>query len=342
MESAPQDGDASRFLAGIVGHDGVRRRMLRGLRAGRLAGTFLLHGDAGRGKRTLAVELAAALLCPRGPLACEPPCGACVRARRGQHPDLEIRSRGPEEAVLRIDAVRTLRAAFTRPPLEGPRRVAIIDDAETLNEEATNALLKLLEEPPPSGVLFLVSANAAALPATILSRCRRIHVPALPEDGVSEVLRRVGREDLLPFAVLADGAPGRLIRLLESRKPESRLALAVDIVDPAVDAVETARRIEREAREGARKLEGAREGLRILIELALASVRAALRARLGLLAPLHGPVSRLSELPEDILHAALHRLLSAARNADHSLGVPLLAEALCQRLRTRDTDLRTA
>jgi hypothetical protein len=96
----------------------------------------------------------------------------------GDHPDLLWLGRGQEDTRVRIAQVRALQAALHLRSYEGGWRAAVIEDAEWLNAEAQNALLRLLEEPPPRTVLVLVAASAAGLLATLRSRCQRVAFPA--------------------------------------------------------------------------------------------------------------------------------------------------------------------
>jgi DNA polymerase-3 subunit delta' len=149
---------------------------------------LLVHGPRGVGKHALALNFALALLCeaPRDDgLACGD-CAGCRYAVAGQHPDLmrlELLVVDPESDALAtvetigIDRVRAL-TEFTQLTSHRQRaKVAVIAPAERLNAAAANALLKTLEEPPPGTFLILVSDQPGRLPATVLSRCRKLAVP---------------------------------------------------------------------------------------------------------------------------------------------------------------------
>ena len=135
----------------IRGHDQVVAALGRALAQGRFPHALLFVGPEGIGKRTFALTLAQALLCPRRPESALDPCGSCpscLQVRVGTHPDLLRAGRPEDKHDLPIQVIRDLCLDLGLKPMLGTRKVAIIDDADDLNEEAANAFLKTLEEPP--------------------------------------------------------------------------------------------------------------------------------------------------------------------------------------------------
>ena len=179
---------------GIAGHDEIVARFRTMLARGRLASTFLFVGPAGVGKRTFATRLAAALLCQTQPPAALDPCGvcsSCLQVAAGTHPDLLRVSKPADKSFIPLELFigpkekrmqQGLCHDISLKPFMGGGRVAIIDDADYLNEEGANSLLKTLEEPPPQSVLILIGTSADRQLPTIRSRaalsasapCRRI------------------------------------------------------------------------------------------------------------------------------------------------------------------------
>jgi DNA polymerase III delta prime subunit len=166
---------------------------------GRVHAAYLISGS-GDAPRDAALWLARALACQAG--GTRAPCEACPACRRsrprepialdgsgrqgpllrhvGEHPDLLWVERGAGDTRVRIGQIRALQAALRLRSSEGGRRAAVIADAEWLNQESQNALLRLLEEPPPETTLVLVAQSSAGLLATVRSRCQRVAFPAAP------------------------------------------------------------------------------------------------------------------------------------------------------------------
>jgi DNA polymerase III subunit delta' len=200
---------------------------------GAIPHALLFTGMAGTGKRTVAQTFAMALNCQAGsapPAAVvesenqvrvdDTPCGDCRACRRivsGNHPD--VLSIEPQGGILRIEQIRRLISIVAMKPFDAGYRVAIIADAHTLNPEAANALLKILEEPPAGTILILTSPQQSNLLPTIVSRCRHIRFSPLPADKLSKLLIKqfeIGAESALTIAQLAGGSVAEARRLIQT------------------------------------------------------------------------------------------------------------------------------
>ena len=149
----------------ILGHDSVLDRFRRSIRAGRLASTFLFVGPPGIGKKLFALQLAQGLLCERRPEEALDPCGecpSCAQVLAGTHPDVVVVKKPTDKNFIPLelligDKEHRMREGLCHDislkPYSGRRKVAVIDDADYLNQEGANALLKTLEEPPPKSLL---------------------------------------------------------------------------------------------------------------------------------------------------------------------------------------------
>lgn len=203
----------------ILGQREPKRRLRRLLETDRLPHALLFSGPEGVGKRRTAEAIAAALLCSSP--AAGHPCGTCESCRafsRGIHPDFFFvvpEAVGKGARSIRIEAMRALGSALARPPELAPRQVALIDDAQRMNEAAANSFLKTLEEPTGDVVFLLVTGMRAALLDTIVSRCLEIPFGPLALPELSEVLHRHGveAEEAAALATLADGSAGRALAL---------------------------------------------------------------------------------------------------------------------------------
>jgi DNA polymerase-3 subunit delta' len=229
---------------------GIEEAFLLALGRGRLHHAWLLTGPEGVGKATFAYRAARRLLGAkpspqRGPLGADPddPVSRQVTAR--SHPDLLVLERWTDEGKPRrnipVDEARQLPEFFAKSPASAPYRVAIIDAADDLNANAANAVLKTLEEPPPRGVLFLISHAPGKLLPTIRSRCRRLAFPAWPIDQAAAfVAERAGvsLDDAQQLSKMAAGAPGKALALagqgaLEVDRTAQDIVRALPKVDEA-------------------------------------------------------------------------------------------------------------
>lgn len=202
----------------VLGHARPLGLLSRSIARGSLPPSLLFTGPEGVGKRLAAGALAEALNClapAKGTLpvdACGR-CAACRRIAKGAHPDVLV-IEPSESGSIKIDLVRPAIAATAYRPFEGRSRVVIVDEADRLTDDAANALLKSLEEPPAASVFVLVTARPEMLLATIRSRCSRLRFGRLTSGDVARVLtERHGMDPGEAHAVasIADGSPGRAL-----------------------------------------------------------------------------------------------------------------------------------
>ncbi len=213
----------------IIGHEWAVEYLRLSISKGRDAQSYLISGPAGIGKALLALRIAQTLNCEQG--GAEPclACRECRRIERGNHPDVRIAGMASQAAGLRadeaarqkelkIDTVRAWQQDIALRPYEGRRRVFILHDAERLTVEASNAMLKTLEEPPDYATLILV-ANSADLLQTIVSRCQLIRLRPLPRRQIETVLREhhdLAESDAAVLAAWSDGRLGWALRMIDT------------------------------------------------------------------------------------------------------------------------------
>jgi DNA polymerase III subunit delta' len=205
------------------------KRLLQAALAEGPAHAYLFHGPPGVGKRSAAVAFAAELL------------GERERVERRAHPDLYLLE--PLGDQIRIDDIRLLHHDLHMRPYEADRRVYVVASAHLLNDEAADALLKDLEEPPPYAVLILVADDLGPLPETIRSRCQHVPFTRLSERAVRETIAArapdLSGEEVTALARVAGGRLDRAERLLDPQASQRRanlLAAARAVyVDPSFD-----------------------------------------------------------------------------------------------------------
>jgi len=192
---------------GIEGHDQVVEQFRRSVSRGRLASTFLFVGPSGIGKRSFAMELARCLLCEESgddPLSACGTCPNCTQMDTGTHPDVHLVAKPEDKSGIPVDLLigdrdhrmqTGLCHEIGLKPYMGSRKIAVIDDADMLNQEGANCLLKTLEEPPPQSVLILISGSLDAQLPTIRSRSQIISFRPLSTDTVAQVLLARGVVD---------------------------------------------------------------------------------------------------------------------------------------------------
>ena len=223
---------------------------LDALSRGRLHHAWLLCGVEGIGKATFAYRAARRLLGAaadpsKGALGASPhdPVSRLVSAQA--HPDLLVLERlsegGKTKKAISVEQARQLPEFFSKSPSQAKHRVAIIDAADDLNVNAANALLKILEEPPESGVLFLVTHAPGRLLPTIRSRCRRLSFPIWTENRLAELVQSrsgVSWEDAELAASMAGGSPGAALSLASGPLFEMDQIARLWVEGPAVDRAE--------------------------------------------------------------------------------------------------------
>jgi DNA polymerase-3 subunit delta' len=229
----------------VKGHDSQVKQFELARERGRLAHAYLFTGPPGVGKRLFAIELAKALLCERTDKleACDR-CEACHLVDAGTHPDFFTLARAEEAHEISIEDMRELCRNFTLKSARGRHKIALVDDADELNEESANCFLKTLEEPPPGSVFLLIGTSVDRQLPTIVSRCQLVRFAPLPESLVLEVLREheVAEPSLLPKIVkLTGGSPGQALALADPALWQFRRKLLDRLFRPRPDTPELAK-----------------------------------------------------------------------------------------------------
>jgi DNA polymerase III subunit delta' len=329
----------------IRGHEQWVEAFDHAVQRGRLAHAYLFVGPSGIGKRLFAGELAKALLCEGRPAggkleACDT-CPACILVDAGTHPDYFAVARPEEGNEIPIETMRELCAGFAMKSARGKGKVAVLDDADDLNEASANCFLKTLEEPPPRSVFILVGTRPDRQLATVVSRCQVVRFAPLPEAAVIDLLLKNGIQDRTHAARLArlsGGSPGQALALSDAELWKFRKLLLEGLTQPRPDSVALARAwtefVEEAGKETASQRRRAGLVLRLLIEflhdaLALALGKATKPADPDDLPFLQKLGNRLGS---DRLLGLLDRCLEAEFHLDRYVQLVLVLEGLLDAL----------
>lgn len=240
----------------VLGQDVPVELLKRSASRGRLAHGYVFFGAAGTGRRLVATKLAQALFCTEVPDDELDACGCCPSCKQvaaNNHPDLLYVAKPDGKRELPIDLIagrperrgrEGLCYELAMRPMSADRRIAIIDDADAMNAESANALLKTLEEPPPGSLLVLLAGSPESILPTIRSRVQPLYFSPLSAAHVVELILSedpdISPEDAAAIANLAGGSLETAKQLLD---PELRRLrdIAVDaLCQPRFHAVELA------------------------------------------------------------------------------------------------------
>ncbi len=234
----------------IRGNAALRRRLGDAVTSRKLSHAYIIEGADGSGKRTLAVEIAAALACQGGADAALP-CGECPHCRRirgGMSPDVRIIE--PDGTTISVDAIREARADMYLSSTEEETKVYIIDRADAMTPQAQNALLIVLEEPPTNLLILLLTDRADALLPTIRSRAALLRMSLLTPEEMdaalrsnrdAEALRIRDREAYDALIETAAGALGGVLDLLDGKKSAALMKMRATVSSVVRGMVETER-----------------------------------------------------------------------------------------------------
>ncbi len=202
----------------LLGNQQLKENLITSLRKGRASHFYVLSGPQGAGKHTLAKILAAALLCT-GEKA---PCGVCPACRKmasGNHPDFSVID-DTEHKTVPVALIRNMRDDVYIRPNEGARKIYLIPRAQDLGIPGQNALLKILEEPPPYGVFLLLTDNPQKLLPTVRSRCVELRLNPLEAPILERELGRLypqaGPDSIQAAISRSGGFLGQAKALLEA------------------------------------------------------------------------------------------------------------------------------
>ncbi len=311
----------------------------------RVSHAYLFTGPNRVGKRTLAIDFARALNCNAQDMAApgwsdlqpDPPCGqcsACDRIVRSNFADVQIitsatqtsKDSNPQAAQRRtmigIDLIKDLQSDAILEPYEGRVKVFIIDEANRMSQDAANALLKTLEEPPSSVHIILIAPSADSVPETIASRCHLVRLRSVPPETIADALierHDVPQAEAQTLAKMSMGAPGWAIAalndpsLIDARKQSASRIIDIiraDLPDRFDYAFEMTREFRRDR---ASALDEIARWLEILRDIAM------LQNDLDQHIVFGDRIEELTDLAKKLTTEDIARATSAAQNTRHAL-----------------------
>lgn len=197
----------------IIGQSSLIDRFKSTLLRGRIVHSYILTGERGVGKKTLANYLSKLLLCTGEDIPCNA-CNSCIMADSFNHPDINLIK--SDSKSLGVEIIRDLRSRVIIKPFQSSWSVYIIEDAHTMTQQAQNAFLKTLEEPPSHVIFFVLADNQDLLLSTIISRCQIIRVPRLSSQDIVKIMEtrtKLNHDEALVYASLSEGIPGKALDL---------------------------------------------------------------------------------------------------------------------------------
>ena len=315
----------------LVGHQNVENWFRTAIEQGRLGGSFLLVGSPGIGKRTVANLLARTLLCQSSAATEMSPCGkcqACIQVDAGTHPDVVRVSKPEDKSLIPLEllvgpADARMQEGFCRDlrlkPAAGNRKVAILEDADYLNEEGANCLLKTLEEPPAGAVVMLIGTSEQRQLPTIRSRCQIIRLGPLQLEDATKLLRDVHQivasDDQIRDAIEISGGDIHIAtRLLGEDSDKLREALTAQLNSPHPDPVGLSRIITSHVEDAGKDASKRRGAMRDVFSISVQHFRRQLRH------------DALKSQTDPLTIARLDRSIRAIREVDRSANQATLIE----------------
>ncbi len=222
----------------IIGHNQIIEHLKNAIRMDKISHAYILNGESNSGKMMLAEAFAMALQCETGDAEPCMECRSCRQAKEHNQPDI-IYVTHEKPNIISVDDIRhQLNNDIVIKPYSSKYKIYIVDEAEKMNVQAQNALLKTIEEPPAYAVILLLTTNADGFLPTILSRCITLNLKTVPEDMIkSHLMRKYQVPDYQAdlCAAFAQGNVGKAIQLASSGEFHELKSEALSLVKKLED-----------------------------------------------------------------------------------------------------------
>lgn len=205
----------------ILGHDTIKEHFQKAIEAHKISHAYILAGEAGMGRKSLAHAFALTLLCEKGKSDPCMECHACKQVLSGNHPDL-IHVTHEKVGSIGVDDIREqINETIMIRPYSSYYKIYIVDEAEKMTVQAQNALLKTIEEPPAYAVIILLTTNPESFLPTILSRCVQLKLKPLKDSVIRDYLSGtmgIPESQAELYAAFARGNLGKAMKLAGSEE----------------------------------------------------------------------------------------------------------------------------
>lgn len=311
----------------LVGHDAALVQLRRALARGRLGHAFLFVGPPGIGKRRAAAHVAQGLLCETHLAATLDPCGKCAGCKQVEedsHPDFFAVAKPSDKHEMPIHVIQELCEKLSLKPARGRHKIAVVDDADLLNEEAANCFLKTLEEPPPASLLILLASSVETQLATIVSRCQILRFQELPMEEIAGLLVRLevtdDPEEAIRLAAWGTGSVGRAIELAQGDWREARRQLLDGLTAAPIQATDLSSKIQEFIDSASKEAVPRRARAKQIIRMAADLFRDGLATASGTTVHLSVDPAKARALAERMDEDSLLDLIDRCLQADYHIG----------------------
>lgn len=256
----------------ILAQDHIIDHFNKAIKTDHLSHAYIFAGQDGVGKTLFAKEFAKALNCKIDENDSCNSCPNCIRIEMHNHPDVFWTEREEKAKFIKIENIRNLQNSVRLSPLESDYKIFIIKEADRMNEEASNCLLKTLEEPSPNTIIILIANTMTPIKDTIRSRCQIIRFQPIPLHIIENQLKCKSDADSKKIGWISrfcDGSLGNALHLLDDNHYEINNDIVTRMTEPEMDNLIFAEEIVNSYLSAGESLEGKRQILKSILHCIL-------------------------------------------------------------------------